>query len=273
MPAPSPQIAPDTAPLDVPRLVAAGFATVVHRSAVASTMDAARALADDPATPLPAVVVADRQEAGRGRRGAGWWQADGALAASLVIAGDTAGPPRPTWALACGVALAETLRAIEPQVAALVRWPNDVEAAGRKLAGILVETAAHGRAVVGIGVNTSGTAAAAPAPIRHRVGTLPDLTGRAFDRTALLAEFLPRCVELIAALERDPEALLDRYRPLCALDGTVVTVHSAAARHTGVCRGIARSGALVVDTPTGRREFSSGSLADPADVWPGPAGS
>lgn len=245
MPAPSPQIAPDTAPLDVPRLVAAGFATVVHRSAVASTMDAARALADDPATPLPAVVVADRQEAG----------------------------PRPTWALACGVALAETLRAIEPQVAALVRWPNDVEAAGRKLAGILVETAAHGRAVVGIGVNTSGTAAAAPAPIRHRVGTLPDLTGRPFDRTVLLAEFLPRCVELIAALERDPEALLDRYRPLCALDGTVVTVHSAAARHAGVCRGIARSGALVVDTPTGRREFSSGSLADPADVWPGPAGS
>lgn len=273
MPAPPPQIAPDAAPLDTPRLVAAGFVTVVHRPVVVSTMDEARALADDPATPLPAVVVADRQEAGRGRRGAGWWQATGALAASLVIAGDAGGPPRPTWALACGVALAEALRAVEPSVAALVRWPNDVEAAGRKCAGILVETAAHSRAVVGIGVNTSGTAAHAPAPIRHRVGTLPDLTGRPLDRAVLLAAFLPRFVGLVAAFERDPEALLGRYRPLCALDGTVVTVHTGTARHTGVCRGIARSGALVLDTPTGRREFTSGSLADPADVWPGPAGS
>lgn len=273
MPAPPPQIAPDAAPLDTPRLVAAGFATVVHRPSVASTMDEARALADEPATPLPAVVVADRQEAGRGRRGAGWWQAEGALAASLVITGAGVGPPRPIWALASGVALAEALREVAPQVAALVRWPNDVEAGGRKLAGILVETAAHGRAVVGIGVNTTGTAADAPAPIRHRVGTLPDLTGRPLDRAALLAAFLPRFVALLTAVERDADGLLVRYRPLCALDGTVVTVHAGATRHTGVCRGIAHSGALVVDTPTGREEFSSGSLADPADVWPGPVGS
>ncbi len=45
-----------------------------------------------------------------------------------------------------------------------VRWPNDIEVAGRKLAGVLVETAAHARAVVGIGVNTAGSAAALGVP-------------------------------------------------------------------------------------------------------------
>ena len=273
MPAPSPQIAPDAAPLDTARLTAAGFATVVHHAVVGSTMDDARRLADDPGTALPAVVVADRQVAGRGRRGAGWWHAEGALAASIVVAGGGAGPPPPTWSLACGVALAEALRALEPSVAARVRWPNDVEVSGRKLAGILVESAGRDRAVIGIGANTSGSAAEAPAALCDRVATLPDLVGRPLDRAMLLAAFLPRFSALAAALEADPEALLVGYRPLCALDGSAVTIHVGAARHTGVCRGIGRGGALVLDTPTGRREFTSGSLADPAHVWSGPTGS
>lgn len=268
MSAPPPQFASDAEPLDTAALVAAGFATVVHRATVTSTMDEARRLADDPAAALPAVVVADRQDAGRGRRGAGWWQAEGALAASLVIGGP-ARSPRPTWALACGVALAETLRTLEPRIVTSVRWPNDVEAAGRKLAGILVETGPHGRAVVGIGVNTSGSAAEAPVELRHRVGTIPDLAGRPLDRVTLLAALWPRFRDLLAALEDDPEILVARYRPLCGLDGSVVTLHAGATRHMGLCRGIAPSGALVLDTAEGRREFTAGSLTDPADVWLG----
>lgn len=272
MPPPPTQIASGADPLDVASLVAAGFATVIHRDAVGSTMDEARALADDPAARLPALVVADRQTAGRGRRGAGWWQADGALAASLVLDGAGAGPPRPIWALACGVALAESVRSLEPRAAAVVRWPNDVEVAGRKLAGILVETAAHGRAMIGLGVNTSGSAADAPAALEPRVATLPDLTGRPLGRTSLLAGFLPRFRELVLLLARDSEAFAARYRPLCALDGTTVTIHLGTERHTGLCRGIDAGGGLVLDTPAGRRAFTSGSLSDPAAAWPGPSG-
>ena len=227
----------------------------------------ARAVAADAAARLPAIVIADRQTHGRGRRGARWWQPPGSLATSIVLEA-AAGPP-PAWSLACGVALAETLRASEPAVEAVVRWPNDVEVGGRKLAGILVETVAAGRVIFGIGVNTTGTAADAPPPLAPRVATVPDLVGSALPRERLLVAFLPRLLRLLTDVAANPALLPDRYRPLCALDGEPVTIHVGAERHHGLCRGIAADGSLVLDTAAGRMRFASGSLTDPAAVWRG----
>jgi len=257
---------------DAGLLLAAGLAHVVHVEEAGSTMDLARRLAGDPAAPLPLAVVVDRQTSGRGRRGAGWWQAPGSLATSLVVAGqpETAGAgPTPNWSLACGVAVAEAIRRLEPGVAAVVRWPNDVEVEGRKLAGMLVETVAGGRAIFGIGVNSAGSAALAPAAIRERIVTLPDLTGRSLPRRRLLAEIVPRLFGLLAELATDPAAVVGRYRPLCSLTDRPVTVHVGGRRHTGLCRGIDAEGRLVVETAAGRQRFASGSLTPPEDVWPG----
>jgi BirA family biotin operon repressor/biotin-[acetyl-CoA-carboxylase] ligase len=255
--------------IDPQVLRAAGFATVEILPEAGSTMERARELAAVGECPLPAAVVADRQTAGRGRRGAHWWQPPGSLAVSIVLQADRGGPPPPSWSLACGVALAETLREIAPAVAAVVRWPNDLEVAGRKLAGILVEAVSAGRVIFGIGVNTAGTAADAPPPIRSRVATLPDLAGRTIARERVLAAFLPRFRGLLAEVAADPAALAGRYRPLCGLEGKQVTIHVGPERHRGICRGIAADGSLVLETSAGRMQFASGSLTDPADVWCG----
>jgi len=240
-----------------------------------STMDRAREVAGDPACQLPAVVVADVQTRGRGRRGAEWWQPPGSLAASIVIDGGPGsglwGGPRPTWSLACGVAVAEALRELEPGIAAVVRWPNDVEVDGRKLAGILVETTAAGRAIFGIGVNTTGSVRDAPAGIAHRVATVPDLTGRTLSRQRLLESILPRLTGLLATIDTDPPALVERYRPLCGLAGTFVRVYAGADVRAGICRGITADGGLVVDTPAGRVAILSGSLTAPGGEWRGDA--
>lgn len=249
---------------------AAGVATVEVLAEADSTMDRARQIAADPLARLPAAVIADRQTGGRGRRGAAWWQPPGSLAMSLVIDGSSmAGGVTPTWSLACGVALAETIRDLEPSVAARVRWPNDIEVAGRKLAGILVETAADGRAVFGVGVNTSGRASDAPEPLRDRVITLPDVTGRIMPRQRLLAALLPRLLAVLGRLAADPRMLGRRYRPLCSLTGRDVRVFVGDTIHAGLCRGIDDGGGLVVETDTGRTVVRSGSLTPPGREWRG----
>lgn len=266
---------PTEDPID-PALLAAvtGLASLEHFAEAASTMDRAREIAGQPNPRLPAAVVADRQTQGRGRRGAGWWQAAGSLAVSVVVDAGTFGGvagATPQWSLACGVALAEAIRECEPGVAALVRWPNDIEVEGRKLAGIIVETAGRARVIFGVGVNTNGSAAEAPGPLRQRVVTLPDLTGRPLGRERLLSGLLPKLFGLLGEIAADPHRLADRYRPLCGLTGRTVRLYAADGVHEGRCHGIAADGRLVLHTADGPRRFVSGSLTDPADVWRGDA--
>ena len=259
-------------PIDVEWLRADGGLSLVEvLPEAASTMDRGRELAADAAAFLPAAVIAERQTAGRGRRGASWWQPPGSLAVSLVIDATGHGGPRPTWSLACGVVVAEAIRDLEPSVAATVRWPNDVEVGGRKLAGILVEAAPHGRAVFGIGVNTTGSVGAAPPALRSRVVTLPDLTGRPLARQRLIAAVTPRLRDLLAETTDDPAAVARRYRPLCSLTGTEVRVHVGDVVHAGICQGVADSGGLVVDAADGTVVVHSGSLTPPGAEWRGDA--
>jgi BirA family biotin operon repressor/biotin-[acetyl-CoA-carboxylase] ligase len=261
---------PSDDPIDAQWLrVASGLGSVEVLAEARSTMDRGREIAADPAAELPAAVIADRQTAGRGRRGAGWWQPPGSLAVSIVIDGSVSPDgPRPIWSLACGVAVAETIRSLEPALDARVRWPNDVDISGRKLAGILVETAAADRAIFGIGVNTSGSADDAPPPLRPRVATLPDLTGRSLARQRFLAEFVPRLLDLLAAANV-PAAVASRYRPLCGLTGRHVRVYAGDHVHAGTCRGIDDGGGLVVEKTTGPVVIRSGSLAAPGTEWRG----
>jgi BirA family biotin operon repressor/biotin-[acetyl-CoA-carboxylase] ligase len=257
-------------PLDPAALIGPGRLGGCERLAdAASTMDRAREVALDPARPLPFAVIADRQHGGRGRRGARWWQPPGSLATSIVTTSGPGDGPPPPWSLACGVAVAETIRGLEPAVAATIRWPNDVEVEGRKLAGVLVETAGVGRVIFGIGVNTTGSAADAPEPIAGRVATLPDLVGRPLARQRFLADFVPRLLTLLAALDREPATLAARFAPLCCLTGTTIRVHVGNAIHEGRCGGIAGDGRLVLDTPGGRMQIVSGSLTPPEAVWRG----
>lgn len=271
MPTPSPQLASHAEPLDAAALAAAGYATVVHLTEADSTMVEARRLAADAATRLAAAVVADRQTSGRGRRGAGWWQAEGSLAASIVVDGAAVGlttrGPEPFWSLACGIALAEAIRSLEPAIDVRLKWPNDLEVAGRKLAGIIVEADTSGRTIFGIGVNTAGTATAAPAGLRDRIVTLPDLGARPLSRTHLLAAWLPLLRGLLQEMDADPGMLASRYRPLCGLTGRAVTLHVGTEQHSGICGGIAADGSIVIDTPSGRRAFASGSLTPPGGQW------
>jgi BirA family biotin operon repressor/biotin-[acetyl-CoA-carboxylase] ligase len=98
----------------------------------------------------PIWIMADVQTAGRGRRGRTWEQGKGNLATTLLLT-----DPPPDFAqlsFAAALAVADTASHFAPGARVTVKWPNDVLADGKKLAGILLESGS-GWLAVGIGIN------------------------------------------------------------------------------------------------------------------------
>lgn len=233
------------------------FDAVRRFASVASTNDVAAAL------PAGSVVVADQQTAGRGRRGHTWFSPPGAgLYVSVVLAPATAriDPPRATMllTLAAGVAIAEGVEAAAG-LATELKWPNDLLAGGRKLAGILAE--GHGDVVVlGYGVNVTETAF--PPELRDRATSLESELGHAVDRDLVLDETL-------AALSRRYDDLVDgrfdaildawRARAPRAVGAEVSWITQGAAR-SGVTCGIDDHGALLVRVDGGVERIISGEI-------------
>ena len=192
----------------------------------------------DPTLPEGALVVADHQTAGRGRLGRTWEAPPGtALLCSLLLK-----PPRernaPELSLVAGVAVADTIERIVG-LAAQLKWPNDVMLRRKKVAGCLAE-AREGAVVLGIGVNVNQTGGELP----ERAGSLRTLTGREWDRGALLASLLEDLGSRYSEwLEGGLDAVYDGLGPRDFLRGRRVSVNGTS----GVAVKIDRKGRLELD--------------------------
>lgn len=139
-------------------------------------------------------LVADRQTAGRGRRGREWFDGRGNLMGSTIVRPVAGDPPAATLSLVTGLAVYEAVSTlVPPDASLLLKWPNDLVLKGAKLSGILLEQAA-GVVVVGIGVNL---ARAPELPDRQtialaRFGPAPDRDLFAHNLAACLTEELVR---------------------------------------------------------------------------------
>ncbi len=206
----------------------------LHLRATDSTNERARALALAGA-PHGTLVTAAEQSAGRGRQGRMWSAPAGhALLMSVVLRE----PPR-LLPLAAAVAVAAVAGD-----AAQIKWPNDVQVDGRKVAGILVEGRPQERwAVLGIGVNVAVSVSDLPADLHATAGTLG---------------LAPRDVEvvlrsLLAGLETwlgsDEGAVLSAWRARDVLLGRDVRWDGGS----GVAGGVDDDGKLLVDLDGGGR--------------------
>lgn len=128
---------------------------LIRHAEIDSTNSEARRLAEA-GERGPVWIMADRQTAGRGRRGRSWEQGEGNLATTLLITDPPPGFAQLSFAAALAVAdtAARFARSSDGKDGAriTVKWPNDVLADGRKLAGILLESG-PGWLAVGIGIN------------------------------------------------------------------------------------------------------------------------
>jgi BirA family biotin operon repressor/biotin-[acetyl-CoA-carboxylase] ligase len=218
---------------------------------VPSTNDLAARLADRGA-PEGTVIAAHAQSAGRGRQGRTWVSPPGAgLYVSVVLRPPSDAVPLVT--LAAGVAIAEGVEGATG-LPLCVKWPNDLYAGERKVAGVLAEANSSGTVeyvVLGFGVNI--LAAAYPPEIAARATSLESELGRGVDRGVLLTECLCALADWYAELcAGRHDKLLRVWRARAtATFGRRVRWEAAGASLDGVAENIDESGALLVRTKTG----------------------
>lgn len=197
------------------------------------------------------VLVAEEQTAGRGRMGRSWVSRPGAsLTFSVLLRPVSVPPARRGWLpLLTGVAVVAAVRAVSA-VGATLKWPNDVLAGERKLAGILAEQSGDA-VVVGIGLNVATPAEALPASPGGLPATSLLAEGGSVSREALLAGILRELEARYQAFLADSDAaragLLGEYRALCVTLGRSVRVEFPGGKVlAGVAADIDADGRLLV---------------------------
>lgn len=244
--------------------------TVEFHAEIGSTNDRARAaLAAAGGEGL--AMVADLQTAGRGRRGRTWTSPAGVnLMLSVGIRPRIEAADAGLLGIAAALAVRDACAECVSDADLRVRWPNDVVASdGRKVAGLLVETAVEdGRladAIVGIGINVNWPLAEMPREVRERATSLQELAGGPIDRIALLSAVLTALDAELAALERG-DSPVGRLASVSALDGRRVTVDLGAERLDGIASGISEQGLLLLDTDAGRVALAVGEVVAVRDA-------
>jgi len=252
--------------LDTDQLLRETFiARVEHYATVGSTNDLARELALERVEPLPLLIVADEQTAGRGRGTNRWWTGAGSLACSLLLDLNRLGlDPRrsPLVSLAAAVAVVDTVAPRLPSRTVGIHWPNDVYVEGRKLAGILVEVVPGRRMIVGIGLNTNSSLRDAPEPVRNGATTLLELTGVEHDPTRVLRDLLAHLEKRLGQRASAPDRTAAAADRLCLQRGATLRVESGGRPVCGRCLGIDPDGGLLLETAEGRRTLYSGVVRE-----------
>ena len=212
------------------------------------------------------VLVAERQSAGRGRRGRQWqsWP-DGSLTFSSVWHFARGTPAPAGLSLMAGVAVARALERLGV-VGLQLKWPNDVLVNGEKLVGILVELStgrARGlAAVIGIGINLR-----LPPDVRIEAQAGVTDLAHALDgdvpgRPALLAALLAELDNLLATYASGGfPAVKGAWEQRNAFAELPVRICGDEASLEGICAGVDDDGALLLRTATGTQRILAGDVS------------
>ncbi|HEU0014211.1 MAG TPA: biotin--[acetyl-CoA-carboxylase] ligase [Longimicrobium sp.] len=241
-----------------------GLPAVHLYARVGSTNDLARSLADAGA-PAGTVVVAEEQVAGRGRGGRAWASAPGLGIWMSVIVRPEALPAPGLLPILVGLAAAEAIDGFVRPVRTEIKWPNDLQLAGRKVGGILCEGSWDvGRptaVVVGIGLNVLHAPDDFPEEVRDHATSLRIASGWGPPRAEVAGAV---AAAITRALDRPPGRLagasLDALRSRDALEGRTVRI-TGTEPWSGTALGISPAGALLVRTAEGvLRSVTSGTV-------------
>lgn len=234
---------------------------LLHARMVGSTNDWAKREVESGAVEAPALVLADRQSAGRGRGANTWWSADGNLTATFVVAQNT-NLAFGFVPLLAGLAVRRALVRVTGCDAICLKWPNDLIATGRKIAGLLCERLRRVD-LIGVGVNVNASVDTAPADLPGRITSLRELTATQWDLTDVVCEIGDELNRVLAVeSDRAVREMLQEYSANHWPTGKEVELIDSdqAAHLAGRCRGLDHHGRLIVETKTGVHAVLTGSI-------------
>ena len=184
------------------------------------------------------IVLAETQTSGRGRLGRVWHSPAGLNIYHSILLRPALSPAAcallPLMAGLAGARAIGRVTGMPP----VVKWPNDLLFAGRKVAGILSEMELRGPevlfVVLGVGINVNLNREDLPADLQDQAGSIRMATGRRWNRTDILAAFLGELEAAYLALQAgQKQVLLDAYRAACITLGSSGSVHSGDGYYRG----------------------------------------
>lgn len=215
-----------------------------------STMDEAARQADLGAED-GTVVVAEVQTAGRGRHGRGWVSEPGNLLVSVLFRPSM--NQLPFISIIGGVAAARAVRkttGLDPRI----KWPNDLRIQGRKVAGMLAESAVAGdsviHAILGIGINVALDTSQSD-NIAALATSINAAAGRQVSREDLLRQLLQDIDALYLQLGRGQSPIAE-WSDLLEISGQRIDATWGADRYSGVAEGIDDVGNLLLRQDDGQ---------------------
>lgn len=226
-----------------------------------STNPDAKRFAEEGA-PHGATVVADRQTAGRGRRGRSWESPAGCSVYFTIVIRPAFAPDKASMiTLVMALSVAEAIHEVTGLDTG-IKWPNDIVVNGKKVVGILTEMSMTPEmneiqflvAGVGVNVNQNGPADF-PEELRRTATSLKMECGKTVDRAVLLERILARFEADYETFERSfcLSGLKQRYESRLIGRDAAVRVLDPAGEYTGISRGITDTGELVVEREDGER--------------------
>ncbi len=238
---------------------------VLYFDTIDSTNIKAQELAEK-GYPSGTLVVADKQESGKGRRGRSWVSPSGTgIFMTLMIKPDINPNNASMLTLVAALAVAKAITSVTGEEA-LIKWPNDIVVNGKKVCGILTEMNAQfdyiNHIVVGIGINVHNESF--PEEISQMASSLMiEAGGKRFHRAQIIAETMSYFEQYYDTFlkTQDLSALVREYDELLVNRNKSVRVLDPKEPFDGKAMGITPKGELIVDTWESRKLVSSGEVS------------
>lgn len=197
------------------------------------------------------MLIADHQDAGRGRSGHTWSSPIGSsIALSVLLRPDVDENSIPIVTLVTALAVAKAIHTLH-NIDVAIKWPNDIIVGGKKVCGILTEldlSRGVKSLIVGVGINANQESF--PDEIKDVATSIKMITGKDCDRERLV-EYFAACLEEYYKTflkSGDMTELIDEYNSLLINIDREVKVLDPSENITGIAKGIDELGQLLVET-------------------------